>query len=120
MTARRSRALAIVGTDDALAATCNLPPRDRAERGADVRRLLRQALHVEESAAGVAIRFPATNEIARAALDVVLAERVCCPRFRYELGFEGDSETFVLLVAASGNDVAPLRALYRALAEQSE
>jgi hypothetical protein len=67
---------------------CSLTADERVERGGSWEELLREAEEVVELAAGYALRFANLDDwIARAAHQIV-AERKCCPFFRFALAFE--------------------------------
>lgn len=104
------------GVDAALALVCNLSPIDREGRRVGIQYLLERASICRDHADGVALEFPHTDEVARALLDFVLAERQCCTRFAYELGFAPPHAAVTLRVRASGESVKPLKDLYRGLA----
>ena len=71
-------------------ADCSLSLAELDERAELFSGLTREASSVEELDDGLALAFPSSEEVAEQLLDLVLAERRCCPFFRFELVFEPD------------------------------
>ncbi len=67
---------------------CNLSEPDLAKRGEEVESVFKSVEQVKELADGYAYRFPGSEEWATRLMEVVLAERRCCPFFTFELIFE--------------------------------
>ena len=68
---------------------CNLLGRDFAQRkDAITRDLFAYAEQVEELPDGYGFRFPSADPWAAKALEFVVAEKLCCPFFAFELAFE--------------------------------
>lgn len=71
--------------------SCSLVGREFAERKETLTRdLFAHAEHVEELPDGFAYRFPAGDPWPGQVLDVIAAERKCCPFFTFEMVFEPD------------------------------
>ena len=69
-------------------AACSLSFDELGQRADLFSGLTREADSVEELDDGLALTFPSSDEVATRLLDLVLAERRCCPFFRFELVFE--------------------------------
>jgi len=69
---------------------CSLPPAARLERTDEIAILFRSAGQVLELADGYGFQFPSTAVLAEQLLAFILAERECCPFFRFELVFPPD------------------------------
>lgn len=76
-------------TNDSVIA-CALTPAELEKRADELSGLVRQARSREELDDGFALAFAGDDETAGRLLDFVLAERRCCPFFRFELVFEPD------------------------------
>lgn len=94
---------------------CILPPLAMSRRRADLREVLATAVAVAESEQGFVIRFPATDEAARAVCDAVLTERACCARFRYVITLSPGDAAISLRIDARENDVGALKSFYAPL-----
>lgn len=106
-------------TDEALVLVCNLPLDSQAGRRVDVFAVLASALNARPLANGVELSFPNTDGAASSILNLVLAERHCCPRFDYEIAFEPDHSPLQLRVRANAELVNPLKNLYLGLAGEA-
>ena len=69
-------------------ASCSLSTRQLAERARQFSRIAGDAGAVEERDDGLMLVFPPSDETATRLLELVLAERRCCPFFHFELVFE--------------------------------
>ena len=88
---------------------CSLSAAEQAERGQEFERLFADAEAVSELAEGYALRFPNQDGwIARAA-ELIVAERKCCPFFRFTLDFEQDGGPVWLHVAGPSEVKAFIR-----------
>ncbi len=68
--------------------TCTLSPADFERRGDELSRLARGARSTEEIDDGFVLTFASDDRIAARLFDFIIAERRCCPFFRFELVFE--------------------------------
>jgi hypothetical protein len=69
---------------------CSLAAEEREERGQEWKDLLADAEEVAELAEGYALRFPNRDTWIRQATELIIAERRCCPFFRFSLAFEAN------------------------------
>jgi hypothetical protein len=81
---------------------CSLTAAEQAERGGDFDRLLAGAEGVTELANGYALRFPNRDAWITHAVELVIAERKCCPFFGFTLAFEPDNGPVWLHIEGSG------------------
>jgi hypothetical protein len=102
--------------DTALDQVCNILPLEGQERRERIRDLLARATAWASREDDVFLEFPGTEDTARTLLEFVLAERRCCTRFTYELGFAPDDQQVTLRLRASGAYLAPLQTIYAGLA----
>ena len=79
-------------------AGCSLTPQELTERLQELSGLAGAADSVEERDDGLALVFPSSDETAKRLLELVLAERRCCPFFRFELVFEPHSGPLRVLI----------------------
>ncbi|MDQ4076291.1 MAG: hypothetical protein M3220_08590 [Chloroflexota bacterium] len=69
---------------------CNLTGDEQVERRAALAGVFSGVEQVRELEDGYAFRFPGTDAWAIELFSFIMAERVCCPFFRFELSFEAD------------------------------
>ena len=70
--------------------SCSLNSSELGERADLFAGLASEADTVEELDDGLALVFQSSDAVAARLFDLVLAERRCCPFFRFELVFEAD------------------------------
>jgi hypothetical protein len=105
--------------DAALELVCTLPPSGQGRRRIDVQAVIALATSLTEMETGVAFTFPNANDVAQSLLDFALAERDCCPQFRYEIVFAPAHHPIELRIDAAGALVKPLKDLYVGLAREA-
>jgi hypothetical protein len=67
---------------------CALTPGELEDRGRDIGALFSRREETRELPDGYALRFAGDPALAPKLLDIVLAERACCPFFTFELRFD--------------------------------
>jgi len=83
---------------------CNLSSTEQAVRGQDLARLLADAEGVAELAEGYALKFPNHDAWITQAVEMIIAERKCCPFFGFTLVF-GPNNGPVWLHIVGSNEV---------------
>ena len=99
-------------TDDAtfdIDVACSLSAAEQAERGQDFERLLVDAEDVAELADGYALKFPNRDRWITRAVELIVAERKCCPFFGFTLAFEPDGGAVWLRIVGPGEVKAFIR-----------
>lgn len=97
---------------DPLALVCSLPDEDRRQRRSEIQTLLQNRSARISLPEGVALEWAFSTETAQSLLELILFERVCCDRFRYELDFPPPHASVRLRITAPAEQVEALRALY--------
>jgi len=67
---------------------CSLTAEEQTERGDSFQRLFSTAEAVSELPNGYRLQFSNEHEWIRRAVELIIAERECCPFFRFSLEFE--------------------------------
>jgi hypothetical protein len=98
-----------------LALACTLPPTRRAARRADIGALLERVHRRKDEPDGVILSFAASESIAQALLEFMLAERQCCPQMTYELLFPAGEPVVALRVRSPVEHILAVRTLYGGL-----
>ena len=89
---------------------CKLSPAALSERLGEVGRLLENCMETRQLEDGVALRFPGDEAWAAHLLDLINAERRCCPSLAFELRFEpGQGSIWIRILGI--NEVEPLGAI---------
>jgi hypothetical protein len=99
-------------TDDATSdidIACSLSAPRRAERGQDWESLLADAEQVAELADGYALGFPNRDSWITRAVELIVAERKCCPFFGFTLAFEPNEGAVWLHIVGPGEVKAFIR-----------
>ncbi len=91
---------------------CTLPEGALAARRAAIQELFKTRTAVNRHPDGVELEWPFTEETARALLEFVFFERVCCNAFAYELSFPALHDRVTLRVRAPIEQVEALQAFY--------
>jgi hypothetical protein len=81
---------------------CSLTDAERTARGDSFDRLLADADDLAELPSGYALRFPNREGWITRAVELVIAERKCCPFFGFTLAFEPNGGPVWLHVAGPG------------------
>jgi hypothetical protein len=92
-------------TDDAtfdIDVACSLSAPELVERGQEFERLFADAEDVAELADGYALKFPNRDSWITRAVELVIAERKCCPFFGFTLTFEADGGPVWLHIVGPG------------------
>jgi hypothetical protein len=82
---------------------CSLSVRELEERGQEFARLFADAEEVVELADGYAFRFPNHDSLITKGVELVIAERKCCPFFGFTLAFEANGGPVWLHVLGPGD-----------------
>ncbi len=88
---------------------CSLSATEQAERGGEWAEILAEAEEVAELAEGYALRFPNRDAWITRAVELVIAERKCCPFFGFTLAFEQGGGSVWLHIAGPGEVKASIR-----------
>jgi hypothetical protein len=96
-------------TDSDIDIACSLSAAERVERGGEFERLFAAAEDVDELAEGYALKFPNRDAWIMRAVELIVAERKCCPFFGFTLVFEQDGGPVWLHVAGPGEVKAFIR-----------
>jgi hypothetical protein len=97
---------------------CSLTGREQAERAAEARDLIDEALVSREvTEHGLRLRFRGASETRAAVRDLVRREKECCPFFDFEIA-EAGSE-FTMMVSAPSEARPLLESLFRQPREAS-
>ncbi len=88
---------------------CSLSATEQVERGGDLEQLLAEAEDVAELPAGYALKFPNRDAWITRAVELIIAERKCCPFFGFTLVFEPDGGPVWLHIAGPGEVKAFIR-----------
>jgi hypothetical protein len=91
---------------------CGLSATDRQERGQEWVRLLEDAEEVAELADGYALKFPDRESWIARAVELIVAERKCCPFFGFAITFAPDGGPIWLHVRGSGEAKALIEAFF--------
>lgn len=78
---------------------CNLGQLSEAQRAREqvlLAKILRSRLQTQQVAAGYALRLPADSVTLLEVAEFIMLERICCPFFDFELGWEAGEDTFWL------------------------
>ena len=67
------------------ALSCSLPATDAAARRVSTARLFEKAIRCEWTTSGARVLFHGSTEMARAVMDFVVVERVCCSELTYQV-----------------------------------
>ncbi len=100
-------------TDEApfdIAIACNLSATEQEERGQDLDRLLADAEDVTELADGYALKFPNRDAWITQAVEMIIAERKCCPFFGFTLVLDPNNGPVWLHIVGSNEVKAFIRA----------
>lgn len=81
---------------------CSLSTTEQAERTQDFARLLRDAEEVAELPDGYALRFANRDRWITHAVELIVAERKCCPFFSFTLVFESNQGPVWLHIVGPG------------------
>jgi hypothetical protein len=81
---------------------CSLTASEQAERGEDFDHLLADAEGVTELADGYALRFSNRDSWITRAVQLVIAERKCCPFFSFTLALEPNNGPVLLHICGPG------------------
>lgn len=81
---------------------CSLSVAEQAERGEEWGRLLADAEVVTELSEGYGLRFPNRDAWVTRAVEVIIAERKCCPFFAFSLTFEPGGGPLWLHISGPG------------------
>jgi hypothetical protein len=81
---------------------CSLSATERVERGQEFASLFSNAEEVAELADGYALKFPNHDSWIMRAVEVIIAERKCCPFFGFTLAFEANGGPVWLHVVGPG------------------
>jgi len=81
---------------------CSLSAAERAERGQGFEQLLRDAQEVAELADGYALKFPNRDSWITGAVELIVAERKCCPFFGFTIAFEPNGGPVWLHITGPG------------------
>lgn len=87
---------------DSFDLACSLSAAEQARRGQDFAHLFADALDVTELGDGYAFKFPNRDAWISRAVELVIAERKCCPFFGFTLAFEPDGGPVWLQVVGPG------------------
>lgn len=91
-------------TDDTtLDIACSLSTAERMERRQEFERLFAGAEEVAELPDGYALKFPNSDSWIMRAVELIIAERKCCPFFGFTLRFEQDGGPVWLHVVGTGD-----------------
>ncbi len=101
--------------NDPLGLVCILPENVRPERRAEIRAVFASRTRFTLQPDGVELEFSPSEENARALLDFILFERLCCKTFSYELSFAQPHTAVTLRLRAVAAQVEILQALYSSL-----
>ena len=99
-------------TDDAtfdIDIACSLTADELVERGEAFAHLFADAEAVAELATGYALRFPNRDAWIERAVELIIAERTCCPFFSFTLAFEPNGGPVWLHVEGPGQVKAFIR-----------
>jgi hypothetical protein len=88
---------------------CSLTAAEQAERGEEWAQLLADADQVTELVEGYALRFPNRDAWITRAVEVIIAERKCCPFFGFSLVFEQNGGPVWLHISGPGEVKAFIR-----------
>lgn len=88
---------------------CSLSATEQVERGQDFERLLADAEEVTELVDGYALKFPNHDAWITRAVELIIAERACCPFFGFTLAFEPSGGPVWLQVVGPGEVKAFIR-----------
>jgi len=94
----------------AAALACDLPAEAFARRAMDTTQLFDESRSRRALADGAELEFAGDDEVARALLDFVLAERRCCASLSYELAFVPDHSSVRLTLRGRGRQAEAIRA----------
>lgn len=86
-----------------IAIACRLTAEEQAQRGEDFARLFESAEDVAELPDGYALKFPNRDAWITRAVQLIVAERKCCPFFRFTLAFEPEEGPVWLHIAGPGD-----------------
>lgn len=88
---------------------CSLSAPEQAERGEEFARLFADAEEVAELPEGYALKFPNRDAWITRAVELIVAERKCCPFFGFTLAFEPGGGPVWLHVVGPGEVKAFIR-----------
>ncbi len=77
-------------TSEDIDLACSLTAAEQADRGQEFEHLFADATAVIELDEGYALAFPNHDTWITRAVEIVIAERKCCPFFRFSFDFEAD------------------------------
>ena len=92
-------------TDDAafdIDIACSLSAAEQAERGQEFERLFADAEDVTELPDGYALKFANQDAWITRAVELIIAERKCCPFFGFALAFERNGGSVWLHIVGPG------------------
>ncbi len=90
---------------------CSLSPAELTERAASLLRLAAEARAVRSTEDGLVLVFESADAVAARLLDLVLAERRCCPTFRFALVFDPHLGPLRLHLDGPGEATGPVHSL---------
>ena len=88
---------------------CSLSVTEQLERGEEFDRLFGDAEDVAELQDGYALRFPNRDAWITRAVELIVAERKCCPFFGFTLAFEPNGGPLWLHIVGPGEVKAFIR-----------
>lgn len=88
---------------------CSLSAAKQAQRGEEFERLFAKAEELAELADGYALKFPNRDAWITRAVELIIAERKCCPFFGFTLAFEPDGGPVWLHIVGPGELKAFIR-----------
>ena len=88
---------------------CSLSAPEQVERGQQFERLFADAEEVAELSQGYALKFPNRDAWITRAVELIVAERKCCPFFGFILAFEANGGPVWLHITGPGEVKAFLR-----------
>jgi len=88
---------------------CSLSATEQGERGQDLEHLLAEVEEVAELPDGYALKFPNRDSWIIRAVELIIAERKCCPFFGFTLVFEPDAGPVWLHIVGPGEVKAFIR-----------
>jgi hypothetical protein len=81
---------------------CSLSAAEQSERGREFTLLLADAEDIAEQEDGYALKFANRDSWVTRAVELIVAERKCCPFFRFTLAFEPEEGPVWLHIAGPG------------------